>query len=340
LLETDTDGDGIPDVYEDKFGFDKNDKSDAAKICTDETKAYVGYSNAEIYANELLGEWNNGKVNKANSLSATITSITDESGNVVGDSKSASVTLEAGKTYTLNFDSVAPNIGYAYVYFNEKVVGKNISISKNSASVKFTPDEKGTYRLAVRVYEHPTNFESESVFSDSIPVTVVAADTIGKNIDGFTSVDIGTVRTSGKDSYDEATGTLVSEGAGRLGRLATAESFTEGEGFHYNYTKVSGNVSMVAKVNNLAKLDYYQHSGLMIAADLDADSEFYMGAVTYLKGEDYEGSTDVTGDSVKAKNIRPLYRTEKGGKALSSSKFMGIPVKRVDLEPNYGWIML
>ncbi len=345
MTETDTDGDGIPDAYEDRFGFDKNDKSDAAKLCTDETKPYVGYTNAEIYANDLLGEWD-GEYTKASDMQATITSIVDESGAEIANSSSANVTFEAGKTYTMNIKPTSKFndvIDSASVYLNEKVI-QTSKVSGNSLSVKFTPEEKGAYRIAARVYAGDT-----SVFTDSIPVTVVTADTIGKNLDGFTSTDIGYVRAAGSDSYDEATGTLVSQGAGRVGRLATGESFTDNEGFHFNYKKVSGDVVMTAKVNNLAKLDYYQHSGLMIAADLDADSEFYMGAVTYLKGEDYENYTDITGEGVKAKNIRPLYRSTKGGKAantvsaVSGSGVMnvfGIPTKREDLEPNYGWIRL
>jgi hypothetical protein len=44
----DTDGDGMPDIYEDNNGFDKNDASDGAVIAAD------GYSNLENFLNAVV----------------------------------------------------------------------------------------------------------------------------------------------------------------------------------------------------------------------------------------------------------------------------------------------
>jgi hypothetical protein len=336
LTLTDTDNDGIPDEYEDKFGFNKNDASDAAALCTDETKVYCGYSNAEIYANDIIGEWDNA-AKKATSITAEIASIKDSAGNVVATGDSANVTLSAGKTYVMNISATTDgsnSLASSKVYLNDEAIAEAASAS----SIEFTPTETGSYRIAARVYATPSNQKSESAFTNSIPATVISAEAEGKNIAGFTSTDIGPVKTAGEDSYNAADGILVSQGSGRIGKLATSSTNPDADSFHFNYIKVKGDTTMTARVQNLAKLDYYQHSGIMIAADLTSDSEFYMGAMTYLKGEDYEGLTDVTGDSVKARNIRPLYRSSTGATPANSSKFMGVPVKRAGLEPNAGWI--
>ncbi len=47
---TDTDGDGIPDVWEDANGLDKNNAEDGATVCAD------GYTNLEHYLNGLVAE--------------------------------------------------------------------------------------------------------------------------------------------------------------------------------------------------------------------------------------------------------------------------------------------
>lgn len=47
---TDTDGDGIPDAWEDANGLDKNNAADGATVCSD------GYTNLEHYMNSLVAE--------------------------------------------------------------------------------------------------------------------------------------------------------------------------------------------------------------------------------------------------------------------------------------------
>ena len=55
--------------------------------------------------------------------------------------------------------------------------------------------------------------------------------------------------------------------------------------FHFNYVKANGNIDFTAKVDNLAKIDYNQNSGLMIRKSLDTSSPFYMTSISFLKGE-------------------------------------------------------
>lgn len=49
--QVDTDNDGIPDVWEDRMGLDKNDSSDALKPSKDQD--YTGYLNVEAYLHQL-----------------------------------------------------------------------------------------------------------------------------------------------------------------------------------------------------------------------------------------------------------------------------------------------
>ena len=51
----DSDGDGIPDVWEEKLGLDKNNPSDALLPSKDDE--FKGYLNIEVYLHLLASEW-------------------------------------------------------------------------------------------------------------------------------------------------------------------------------------------------------------------------------------------------------------------------------------------
>ncbi len=321
----DTDSDGIPDEWESAHGLDPNNKADAAAIVTDETKSYLGYTNIEVYANDLLGEWDEStKPAKAEAPKAEITAI-NENGQPVGDIN-VNVTLAKGRTYTITKNAGAGNYS---ILLNDKVIAEN-----KDEFVIPADTAVGTYTLSLSV-----KGDTGSNISTVIPVTVVEAAQNG-NLDGFTSADIGDVRAKGADYYDSKTNTLVSEGAGHIGILATSSN-NGPDAFHFNYKQVKGDFTFTAKVENLAKLDYYQQSGLMVRAGLEPTAEFYMPSLTYIKGEDYEGSTDVTGGFVKAKNIRAVYRSRSTADSNVSyggaSSMLGIPAVRVDKTPNTGY---
>jgi hypothetical protein len=324
VAPTDSDGDGMPDSWEDKMGLNKNDPSDAGLIVDDETKSYNGYSNIEVYCNSLVGEWAefDTVAAKTNDVFTGLT-VKDENGVVVGDSNSANITLAQGKTYTVSYNK-SGNGGVVSVLLNNNVM--------STGTDSFTPDTTGRYNLAV--YSQGV----DGGISDAIPVTVVSAQSFGNNLDDFTSVDIGEVGAAGDDSYDESNGTLISQGAGHIGILNTS-SEQKPDVFHFNYTEVEGDFEFTAQVDNLAKLDYQQQSGLMIRASLDPSSEFYMGSLTYIKGEDYEGRTDISGESYKAKNMRSVYRSS-DGENVGYGNMLGVAAVRADKEPNHGTIKL
>lgn len=322
----DTDMDGIPDEWESSHGLNPNDKSDASKISTDETKSYCGYTNVEIYANDLLGEWTESTItltpseNPVVSIGLTGNSISAE------DAFAEGYVLYKGleNTYTVT-TQISGTYSEYKVLLNDKVIAENTNEFTIPADTK-----TGLYYLSVFV-----TGEKGSGISHPIRVIVVDNETRNNNLEGFTSTDIGSVGAAGKDRYNTETGTLVSTGAGHIGILNTSSTLSP-DAFHFNYKEVKGDFTFTAQVDNLAKLDYMQQSGLMVRASLDTDSEFYMPSLTYIKGEDYSG-TDIAGQGIKAKNIRTMYRSRTGGSIGYTNNMLGVAAVRVDQTSNKGW---
>ncbi|MDO5387754.1 MAG: hypothetical protein Q4F63_00815 [Clostridia bacterium] len=327
----DTDGDGIPDEWEASHGLDPNDKSDATVIVTDETKSYCGYTNVEVYANDILGEWEESTVtltapeNPVPSINGITSS---EDGGIVSNGNSTDVvnyTVFKGFTY-----SVVKNIAGEYdsykILLNDKVLAENTDEFTIPSDL-----EEGMYYLSVLAEGN-----KGSGISSTVHITVVDSDGKDSNLEGFTSVDIGSVGVDGSDYYNKNTNELVSTGAGHMGILNTS-STQNPDAFHFNYTTVTGDFTFTAKMDNLAKLDYMQQSGLMVRGSLDEKSEFYMPSLTYIKGEDYEGLIDIAGNTTKAKNVRTMYRSTDGGSILYTNNMLGVAAVRVGSEPNYGW---
>lgn len=316
--ETDSDNDGMPDIWEDNHGLNKNDASDATAIITDETNENAGYTNIEVYANSLC----------TTSQGPTVTSLTikDENGNTIGTSGNAAyATLTSGKSYTVTPSYEGADSNYS-IYLNDKKISDNSTI---------TADETGRFNLCAKV----TDNNGLSSLSPVITVTVIDSDA-SNNLDGFTSTDIGDVQVAGTDNYNAADGTLIQQGSGHIGILATSSN-EKPDSFHYNYKKMTGDVTFVAQIDNMAKLDYYQQSGIMIRSSLDPVSEFYMSSLTYLKGENYEGVKDIGGNDVKAKNVYPISRLSEGDYTYSPvNKFLGVAQTRAGEEPNHGWVKI
>lgn len=331
---TDTDGDGLPDETETLWGLDPADKTDSTGIIDGSSKiygnydaklagAFNGYSYIEAYAGLLVNDWPVSEDTRDpmkvynNAPNVQITGITDKDGKDIIN-KTGNTTLIAGETYT-----VVPSkaVSGTKVYVNDKSVGDD--------KLSFTAGDTGVYNLALLSEEN--GFKS---FSAAVPVTVVKGT---GNIEGFTSVDIGSPGSVGADNYDVQTGTLYSQGAGRIGITNTSGSQNP-DSFHYNYTEVKGDFEFTARIDNLSKVDYMQKSGLMARASLDPSSEFYMAGFTYLKGEDYmdRGQSDITGGVVKAKNIKAFSR-KPNKTGVEEGGFISIAAVKQGMEPNHGY---
>lgn len=315
---TDTDNDGLPDDFETENGLNPNDSTDSCKVIEDETNKYNGYSYIEVYAGKLVDDWGeNTSAYESEIPDGQIEKIVDENGVDVMAANNGRAVLTSGKSYTVE----GTELVNAKVYLNDKIVAEN-------GSLTFTPDEAGVYNLACLL----GNVGSSRSFTKAVPVTVVKGEA---NLDGFSSMEIGSNAAIGVDRYDAETGTLYSQGSGRIGITKTS-GIQSPDVCHFDYQMVNGDFDFIAKIDNLAKIDYLQKSGIMVRASLDPSSEFYMAALTYLKGEDYEGGTDVTGQSVKAKNIAAFVRTKDGANA-AQLRFMGVPIVKQGQTPNSGY---
>lgn len=198
----DGDNDGIPDSYETLLGSDPT-AADSTTLITDEASPFYGYTNLEIYINDLTNEWGkNGKINgksvykTADARTVTsdqiaIKAIKDESGSNV--LKEGNTDLIAGKTYTVELAGAA-DLGQGGIYFNDAKVGEGIT---------FTPENVGSY-LMQAVYI-PNNAEGYNpiTISDIISVTVLKNT---DNITGFTAAKIGSPRADGAVSFEKGEG--------------------------------------------------------------------------------------------------------------------------------------
>lgn len=320
----DTDMDGIPDEWETAHGLNPNDKSDATAIVTDETKSYLGYTNVEVYACDILGEWaeSTSKPEKTNNAIVAINSI--DGALIGGNANDVNTVISKGKSYTINKTVTGVANSYS-ILLNDRVIAENTDTFTIPTDV-----ETGVYNIAI-------NAKSDNGNGISTPLPVIVIDeTHNSNIEGFTSVEVGDTRATGGDFYDANKNELISTGNGHLGILNTSSDRAP-DYFHFNYKEVTGDFTFTAQVDNLAKIDYRQQSGIMVRASLDTESEFYMPALTYIKGEDYGNVKDVTGSPVKAKNIYPILRAGAGANITYGTKFLGIPAVRVDQAPNHGW---
>ena len=327
----DTDLDGIPDEWETAHGLNPNDASDATVISTDETKSYCGYTNVEIYANDLLGEWKESTITLTAPENPVVTingfSMSD-SDNMISNSSSTGVvnnTIFKGSTYSV-IKSIIGSYNSYKILLNDRVIAENTDEFTIPADM-----DEGMYHLSVFASGDKGNGISSTVL-----ITVVDPESKNSNLDGFTSADIGTVGADGSDYYNAASNELISTGAGHIGILNTS-SIQAPDAFHFNYKQVTGDFTFTAQVDNLTKIDYMQQSGLMIRGSLESDSEFYMPSLTYIKGEDYEGIKDITGEPVKAKNIRTIARKTNGGTISYTNNMLGVAAVRVDQTPNHGW---
>ena len=320
----DTDNDGLPDTWEDAHSLNKNDPSDSTRIIKDEASRYNGYTNLEVYLNDLTGEWgtkgdlyvtNNTNTNAAKAVK--ITGLKDSSGKAIDISVNAD--LQTGAKYTLTCDDASKS-GFD-VYFNNKVVahGTNGSATFNA------PTALGNYSLMVKSLGDESQAHPTEIFSDRVRVTVYTAN---DTFDGFTSAELGVTMAKGADFYDKSANSLITEGNGLFTK--TSHGSTREQGTHFIYKPVTGDVTMTAKIYNLEKIRYFQFSGIMIASAPDINGEMYGTGMNYLKDEDFDARAGVNGKRFEGRNIVPLIKPATAVRAQTLSKYLGIPQARAN----------
>lgn len=334
----DSDKDGIPDKYEVLIGTDAN-VADSTVLITDEANTFYGYTPIEVYANDILGEWGNKSANSAAALETVsnqsertvsssdlaITHINEDGQNVMGV---ANTDLIVGKTYTITTSKAVS--GKVQVLFNDVVAAE---CDGSSITVTPTEDLKGSYLMQLRYLGSDNN--SAISISDQVGISVIESK---ENMPEFTAVNIGDAKQGGTVSYNAESGTLYMGGTGLLGQ-PPASGGNGDDACFFNYVQQTGNFDIKARINTLAKIDYSQKAGIMVRSSLDPKSEFYMDAVSYIKGEDYENAKNAEGASILAKIVSPFARSTDGGvvSPISPSSSISIPQVRMSETPNQAW---
>jgi hypothetical protein len=151
----------------------------------------------------------------------------------------------------------------------------------------------GTYFISARAYDTKGN----ATQSTSMPVHVNGPEVV----DPWASVDIGNTPVPGSGSLD-AEGVLTVKGSGKI--TGTQDSF------HYVYQPISGNASLVARVDSIALLDNNAISGLMIRESLEPDAAEAMISTSIVKADRDENGNGDKDDTYYAAYYS--WRTEQG----------------------------
>ncbi len=167
--KTDTDGDGIPDEWEDSYGLDKNDASDATTYSLDPQGYYM---NIEVYANSLVE-----KTIKAQRADATETFT--EYYPVLNDAVSPTITTDlaanyditVGETLTLEIDA---DHAYSYQWYKDGVA---ISGATNTTYTYSSYDAGSAQFYCIATNENATGAKTAQSTIATVTVSTVPAIT-------------------------------------------------------------------------------------------------------------------------------------------------------------------
>nr|MBP3282264.1 hypothetical protein [Treponema sp.] len=262
----DSDGDGMPDFWEKKNGFNPADSSDGALI------AKNGYSNLENYLNSLVPN-NYSPENPEvvitgvkNNDYATLGEKTDLSFSIKSKKKIAKIELYDGSEL-----------------LEEKKIGAKLS----KANFDFVPKKTGTHFVSVRVTDENGNaMQSSAVQLHALPKNA--------ELDGYTCVQIGKPGVPGvawtekSDSGD----VLTVMGSGKLGEREGAfpddrAELALNDDCQFAYKKFSGDFVFSAKIETVAPVDNHAFSGIMVRSSLEADSADVCLGLSWVKSTSY-----------------------------------------------------
>lgn len=277
----DTDGDGMPDAYEDAKGFDKNNAADGQAL------ASSGRSNLEEYLNSIVD------INYEPTNPAVSVSLTNNAQYNVGETIPVTVTATDDK-------------GVAKV---ELYNGSEKLAEKTAAPYTFeiTGLKNGSYNISARAYDVDGN-------ATQATAAVIHVNNPSKPTD-WTSVDIGNPGVAGSASFgtEEINGNTVEnvltvKGAGKLGKSegnVSGQPWSDAttDDFQYTYQKISGDCEIVTKIEEVSTVDNHAFTGLMFRETLDQNSKAVIAGMSFVKYTNttwsvYLGGRDTTGGAM------------------------------------------
>ena len=248
----DSDGDGMPDSYEEAQGLDKSDPSDGSGIAAD------GYTNLEHYLNAL--------VENASEPQNPDVELNMEDNTLIDYGKEITLTATA---------AAAQGRSIARVEFFDG--DEKLGSTDKAPYTVTTALEEGTHYLSARAVDSMGEAASSAV--KSLHVNYNGA------VKPWTGIDIGETVLPGAYAYQD--GVYIVKSTGLIG---AGNEFNEALGdsgadsFSYlcqpidTYGEISAKLESVSKLNNNCK------TGLMIRDGLEENSDFVMLNYEYEKG--------------------------------------------------------
>ena len=290
----DTDMDGMPDSYEDLIGLDKTNAADAKAIAAN------GRSNVENYFNSIVDD------HKVADNPTVMLAVANNAQYNVGDSIVIGAVAEANNGGTIE----------KVEFYNGSTLVATATQAPYLCDMSGLTD--GTYFISARAYDN--NGTATQATAAQIHVNSTAGTA------GYESVDIGTPGVTGSASLEN--GVLTVKGAGKIGK---SEGSVDGvpadattDDFHYVYKGLSGDGTIVAKIDDITAIDNHIDAGLMIRESVAANANTAFLSMSLVKQNTKlnEGNPDLedTTWAVYLANRGATSITSDSGEALAVNK--------------------
>lgn len=297
----DSDGDGMPDAWEEENGLNPEEAADGnvTSSLSDSILGIAGYTNVEVYLNSLVDMEHEAENPEAEIVSPANNAM-----------------LEKGRpvTVTVSADAKAGNqIEYAEFYYSTLTdityIGR---VDANGGTISCDlPDniEDGSYFISARVYDSAGN--ATQTTAHEVHINTAANELENE---GWSSGSIGDTDVEGHGSLEN--GVLSVKGNGKLGREEGSAggdpANAAADSFHYVYREITGDVEITAKLEQISSVDNHAFAGIMVRDDLDADAASAALGLSWTKTDESVGvpwSMYLTGRDVKGGNFDYLGET-------------------------------